>query len=335
MTVFSTVVKVALGVAALSAGYGIVGLGAVAVLVNVFTALVFAYLVVSRLLKPHLEFDGRFSLSMFSAAWPLMLNNLLANAFFRADVLILKASRDSSEVGYYGTAYKFIDGLNIIPSTFTLAIFPLMSRYAASAREALVRAYTLALKALLIVSVPFAVGTTLLADELVLLVGGPDYLPHSATALRILIWFLPFSYVNSVTQYVLIAVERQRFLTVAFVVGAGFNVVANLILIPRIGYSGAALTTILSELVLMVPFGYAVRRELGAFPVLSLMWRPAAAAAVMGGIMLLLHGLNPLLLVPLAMAAYFGMLLPLRAFTAEEWELVRGMLRRKSRQSAL
>jgi len=99
----------------------------------------------------------------------------------------------------------------------------LMSRYAASAREALVRAYTLALKALLIVSVPFAVGTTLLADELVLLVGGPDYLPHSATALRILIWFLPFSYVNSVTQYVLIAVERQRFLTVAFVVGAGFT----------------------------------------------------------------------------------------------------------------
>ncbi|MHB1413834.1 MAG: MATE family efflux transporter, partial [Chloroflexota bacterium] len=134
----------------------------------------------------------------------------------------------------------FLDGLNIIPSTFTLAIFPLLSRYAASARDTLHRSYRLALKYLLIISFPIAVGTTLLATDIINFFAGPAYLPHSAIALQILIWFLPFSYVNSVTQYVLIALDEQRFITVSFLIAVPFNIVGNLIMIPLLGYGGAA-----------------------------------------------------------------------------------------------
>ena len=83
-------------------------------------------------------------------------------------------------------------------------------------------------------------------------------------ALQILVWFLPWSFVNSVTQYVLIAVNQQRFLTLAFVIGVAFNVAANLILIPPFGYVAAAAVTVASEIVLLIPFYYAVRKHLGA-----------------------------------------------------------------------
>jgi len=80
------------------------------------------------------------------------------------------------------------------------------------------RAYVLSLRLLLIVALPIAAGVPFIAQGLIVLLGGGEYLPHSAIALQILIWFCP-SFVNSVTQYVLIAIDQQRFLTKAFVIG--------------------------------------------------------------------------------------------------------------------
>ena len=57
-------------------------------------------------------------------------------------------------------------------------------------------------------------------------------------AFQVIIWSIPIGFVNSVTQYVLIAVNQQHFLTRAFVMGVVFNMVGNLILIPRLGYVG-------------------------------------------------------------------------------------------------
>ena len=112
-------------------------------------------------------------------------------------------------------------------------------------------------------------------------VHGPEMLlPDSMIALQLLIGFLPFSFVNSVTQYVLIAIDQQRFLTKAFLIGVGFNVAANLVAIPLWSYKGAAVVTILSEFALLVPFYYSVRKHLGPLPWPSLVWQPAVASAV-------------------------------------------------------
>ncbi|MGC8880605.1 MAG: polysaccharide biosynthesis C-terminal domain-containing protein, partial [Anaerolineae bacterium] len=220
---------------------------------------------------------------MLREALPLMINHLLATLFFRIDVLILQPTWGDRAVGFYGAAYKYIDGINIIPSYFTLAIFPLMSRYAHTARDSLVRAYILSLRLLLLIALPLAVGTPFVARELILLLGGGQYLPDSMIALQLLIWFLPFSFINQITQYVLIAIDQQRFLTRAFIIGVLFNTITNLVLIPQYGYRAAAITTILSEWVLLIPFYYAVRKHLCVVPWMDIAWRPALAAAVMGG----------------------------------------------------
>jgi O-antigen/teichoic acid export membrane protein len=318
VSVLTTFVKVALGVAALLAGYGIVGLAGIAVVTNVITMAIFIYLVPRHFFQPTPVFSGNLAKGILSTSWPLMLNHILATMFFRVDVLVMQATRTSQELGYYGTAYKFIDGLNVIPSTFTLALFPVLSRYATTARHSFLRAYTLAIKTLLLLAIPLAVGTALLAEELVLLVGGEQYLPHSVTALQLLIWFLPFSYVNSVTHYVLIALDRQRYLTVCFVAGAVFNLTANAILIPRHGYQGAAVVTVISELVLLVPFLWEVHRRLGSLPSLSLVWRPVVGAMVMGWAITLLRPVHPLLAVGAAPVIYGAVLLALRTFDNED-----------------
>ena len=86
---------------------------------------------------------------MFFESYPLMINNLLSSLFFRIDTLILQPLKGDAVLGYYNTAYRFIDALNFIPSNFTLAIFPALARLATSAKDAMLRAYILSLKILL------------------------------------------------------------------------------------------------------------------------------------------------------------------------------------------
>ncbi|MGD2040095.1 MAG: oligosaccharide flippase family protein, partial [Anaerolineae bacterium] len=261
--------RVSLGVLVLLVGWGFVGLAAVSVIANIVSAAILGTLLIRHCFRPHLEWDRQTGQWMLRTSFPLMINLLLATIFFRVDVMLLKPIKGDTVVGYYSAALKYVDGLLIIPQYFTQAIFPLMSRYAATSRDSLMRAYVLSLRLLLIVALPIAAGTPFIARGLILVLGGSEYLPDSAIALQIIIWFLPFSFVNSVTQYVLIAIDQQRFLTKAFLVGVTFNIVANLAVIPAFSYQGAAVVTILSELALLIPFYYAIRKHLGPLPWLS------------------------------------------------------------------
>jgi len=322
----TTVMRVTLGTGALLLGYGFVGLAAVSVVVNTVTAGIFFVLVVRTFFRPRLEIDPAFQRSMVDTSFPLMINDILATIFFRVDVTLLQPMQGDTVVGWYTTAYKFIDGLNIIPSAFTLAIFPIMSRYAASARDSLLRAYLMAIKFLVVISLPTALLTTRYAEGIILFFGGPEYLPHAAIALRLLIWFLPFSFINSVTHYVLIAIDQQRFLTRAFFIGVAFNLLANLAFIPRYGYRAAAVITIFSELALLIPFYWCLRRNLATVPWVGLLWRPVAALGVVSALLVWLWHAPFYLLIPLVVSVYGGLLLVLGTFDADDRAIVRRLL---------
>ncbi len=320
-------VNVALSVAALVLGFGFIGLAAVSIITNIFTLAAFYLLVRRSLFAPRFEMDRKLIRWMFFESYPLMINNLLSSLFFRIDVLILQPLKGDTVLGYYNTAYKFIDALNFIPSNFTLAIFPALARLAASAKDAMLRAYILSLKLLLWIALPITVGTIFVAHDLVKIFGGDAYLPHSAIALQVLIWFLPFSFINSVTHYVLIALNQQRYLTKAFIIGVLFNVIANFAAIPPLSYVGASLVTILSEIALLVPFYIGVRRHLATVPFFSIVWRPAVAAAAMGvALWWLTARIGLLPAIPAAGGLYIALLLTLGALGEDERALLRQLV---------
>jgi O-antigen/teichoic acid export membrane protein len=206
----------------------------------------------------------------------------------------------------------------VIPSFFTQALFPVMSRQAQEDREALRSSYILSVKLLSLISLPVAVVTTLLATFLVGLLGGPEFLPHGAIALQIFVWSIPIGWINSVTNYVIIALNRQRILTWAFVLGVLFNVATNLVFIPRYSYPAAAVIAILSELVLLTFFYLVMRPALGGVPWARILWRIAAATALMGGATWALAQVGTALALVGGGVVYVGAVLLLRPFTAEE-----------------
>ena len=184
--------------------------------------------------------------------------------------------------------FGLLTPIGLLPSRFVLALFPVLSRRAAPGDATFLGVYRLAVKLLLGIAVPIALGITVLAYDTTRLLWGARFLPESAIALQILVWYVPGSFWNGLTQVVLIAVGQQRWITVGFFLATAFNVVANLLLVPRYGLVAAAWTTVASEVVLFVPFAVIVRRSLGTLP----FWREAlppligglAAAAVALGL---------------------------------------------------
>jgi O-antigen/teichoic acid export membrane protein len=325
LTVATTLLKVALGLVALLAGRGIVGLAGVAVVGNLATAVALGVLAARLQIAPPLRVDAAEARAMLAPALPLMLNHLLATLFFRIDVLLLAPLRGDRELGYYATAYKFIDGLGIIPSAFTFALFPALSRLAAARPDGMRRAYATSLKLLVFVSVPIALLLTALAHPLVLLVGGTRYLPDAAVALQILVWFLPLSFANGLTQYALIAAGQQGAILRAFLPVVAFNVVANVVLIPGFGYRAAAVVTVLSEVVLALPFGAAIARSIGLST-----WRTIGpfllgAAVAYGAFRLVEVAANGALALLAALVAYAAVLALTRPVDPHERAQVRSV----------
>ena len=318
ISVVTVLLKVALGVPALLLGWGIVGLAAISVIVNLFTLLILSRLSFRLFFRPHREGDPALRRAMLRESFPLMLNHLLATLFFKIDVPLLQWLQGSTVVGLYSAAYKWVDALNIIPAYSTIALFPVMSRQADEDKAALLRSYTIGIKLLVALALPLAVVTTFLAPALMWILGGDDYLPHSAIALQIMIWSIPFGWINSITNYVLIALGQQSKLTRAFVIGLAFNVVANLILIPRFSYVAAAAITILSELVEGLPFYYFIERSLGPVRWMRILWKLFVSAAAMFAATAALWPVNALLALGAGIAVYSMGVWVLGAFGPEE-----------------
>jgi len=284
----TTMNKAVFGVIALMLGYGIVGIAAVSILNNILT---FAVLVwTGRKFIGHIADklpDRKLIREMVTESFPLMLNHFLATIFFQIDIVILQAMKGAVIVAQYSTAYKWLLAINIIPAFFTQALFPVMSRQAKEDIPALTRTYTFGIKLLFAITLPVAVAFTALAEPLTLILGGAQYVPNGVIALQLMIWSIPVGWMNSLTQYVLIAVGLQRMITRAFFVAVVFNIVVNIIFIPQFNFQAAAVATIASEIVLFIPFIYLLRDKLGTFSMVSLMWRPIVAVTVMILVLLL------------------------------------------------
>ncbi|MBN1641130.1 MAG: oligosaccharide flippase family protein [Anaerolineae bacterium] len=332
ITVISTLIKAILGTAALLAGWGIVGLGGASILTNLATLAILLVLTARLFWVPRLAFDWRLQREMLRQSWPLMVNNLLSMAFFKADVILLKAIEGDLVLGLYSSvAYKMIDAINIVPTAFTVALFPLMSRYAATSRETMHRTYSIAVRLLVVVALPLAITFTTLAYPLATLIGGSGYMPDSAIALQIMIWSIPLGFVNSVTHYVLIALGRQRALTITFLIGLSCSVIANAICIPLWGYRASAAIHILAELVLLAAFYVLMRGDLPPVRWHALLWRPALAGAMMGLAAWALYGVHVLLATVAAYVAYAGTLWAVGIAREPDIEIIRDLLPRLGR----
>ena len=260
-------------------------------------------------------------------SWPLLVNGLLVSLFFRLDVFVIQAFRGDRALGLYDAAYKLINLVTIIPAYATLALFPAMSQRATDP-ESLRRLQRLASSLLVWIAWLIVVVTTAGSELAIRLLAGDDYLPASATLLRVLIWFAPLSFINGIAQYVLVAAGLQRRLVPAFIAAVAFNLVANLAFVPAYGTYASAAITVATEIVILLALVRATRSSVvSAISTTTLrsLWRPTVVGVVSAAMAVMVAtALNEVVAIPTVVVAFLLLSAVLNVFGEDE----RGVLLR-------
>jgi O-antigen/teichoic acid export membrane protein len=209
---------------------------------------------------------------LMGEGWPILLVSLMTMTYNKIDVPILAMFRPSSEVGAYWAAYNVVFGFMAFAALLARAALPEMSRGTASNRASgLGATFHLALVSFVVGGIlSLLVGAT--AQRIIPALYG-SRLSQAGELLKILAAILPAYFLGSVLISRLVADGKQRRWTFAATVSALANVGANLVLIPRLGATGAAVASVLTEWAMVTLVLWAYRgHELKAALYVSVLW---------------------------------------------------------------
>lgn len=219
---------------------------------------------------------------------------ILSEIYFRSDIVMLSVMKGHAAVGFYNSAFKFIETSLFIPISIVNALLPVMSRSFVSDKNAYQRLYVQATRILAMGVLPVVIGVSFFSKHVILFVYDSEYLP-SAPALSLLIWTLLFIFINAPVGNIL-ATSRRMYAFLPYAVGNTLlNVVLNLFLIPRYGFIGACFTTVLTEITGFLTQLYFAHRIIGgASQILKTLWKLGIAGGVTSAVIYFTRSILPL-----------------------------------------
>lgn len=323
ISMFVSIFTAILGVSALVLGYGLKGLITAFLIANVLGLLLYCLFYLKVWGMWSIQFDLDFWRQIIKEAYPFIILTILGIVYFKIDTVMLSKMKTNEVVGWYNAAYKLIEALLFIPGALMVALFPVMSRLAHSSLPRLKDIHALSVKTLLVIGLPIAVGSSILARKIILLIYGCSYLP-SAIALQILIWALVLTFFNTPHVYALLALDQQRSVVRFVFMAVCLNVALNFMLIPPYGYIGASLATLASEVFVATLYYQDVSKYLERIKFnFVLSPRLVVGVLVMGIFVYLLRMVNIFIVVPIAALLYFLVLYALKVISRSEIEILR------------
>ncbi len=233
---------------------------------------------------------------------PFGMNSLFVSIYLSVDVLILGLATDDHEVGVYRGAVMLLALFPVVADTLSTGIYPRMARHLGHIDRA-GEELRFATRILLAVSVPAAVGGMLTAEPLMVFLGGAEF-AESALPFIIMAPLLPLRFLNNGFGMALSALNRQDDRTRGAIYAAILNVAVNLYAIPAYGALGAAATTLLTEIALLLFMRWRITSLVSGLGLLPTLLRVALPAAAMAGALLLLPAMHVLLTIAAGVAVY-------------------------------
>jgi O-antigen/teichoic acid export membrane protein len=191
----------------------------------------------------------RETLAVGKATLTFAANGLLGQIFFRIDVLLLRAFGVADvAIGAYSSAYRVMEAPRAIFGSIAAGGLPEAATlsgpaYRVQLRQLGARLATLAIWTVAPATLLFAIAPATVVDVL--------FGKHFAAAAPLLRWLAPMPILmalDAVAITLVTAIGGQRRLTAIFAALAVLNVALNIVLIPHLGATAAAIATVATEL---------------------------------------------------------------------------------------
>lgn len=310
---------------AINQGFGIVKFASIYLLSNVILLIFNLAVYFLKFESIKIDIDLKFWRYLIKEALPLSLSQIFSSIAFRIDAVILSLFINNIVVGWYTASYKLIEATLFIPMVISIVVLPVFSNFYVSSKKSLEISYQKSVKYLIILGLPVAVGTTLLANEIINLIYGQGF-SNSIIPLQILIWSIPFIFLTSIFKTFFISTNKQKLLLKIIIISMIFSIILNLILIPKFSYIGASWATVLTELLSATLCFYFLSRYLIKIKLKKLIFKPLIACTIMA-IFIISVKVSIFLVIPFSIIIYFLCLLLLKTFDDEDFTLLRQVIK--------
>ena len=205
--------------------------------------------------KKYCKIEIKFSKKILCHIVPIFIlffSSIASQIYVNADTTMIGFMKNDSEVGLYTAATNIYNMLrNILGALVTVFSTRLACEFVLN-KEKYSRLFSKLFQSIIIFCIPISIGCIFLARDMILILNGNSYL-EAGTSLRILACALNFSVIGSLfSTGVLIPSKQEKIILMATIVGAILNIGLNIVAIYRFGICGAAITTCISELIVMI-----------------------------------------------------------------------------------
>lgn len=312
---------VAAGVISVLLGFYLKSLVTAVLLGSIFNFFYSQILLIKKTkIRPTVIFNWEIIKKLLRFALPFALAGVFYKLYTQIDTVLLGLLAGDRYVGWYTVASKFNISLTFIPGAVAMSFFPAMSAYFVSSKEKLTHTFEQAMIYLMLISLPITAGALVLADSLILKLYGPAF-EASISALRIIIIGLTFAFLNYPVGNFLNACNRQTLNTVNMGIATLFNIIANVILIQRYNYIGAAIAS-LATAVLLVSLGIPHVSRIAPYSKKLLFGKFFKGIFASGIMAIVIYMLKPsvhiLIIIPLSIIIYFVILYITRGVTKDD-----------------
>lgn len=303
-------------VALVLAGAGIVALLAVSIPVGIVMLVVTAAMVRGRMaLVPSLDVGAWMRLLRMTAAFAAA--TAVGTIYVYLAVVVMPLVTTDEQVGNFGVAFRVFIVLVAVPGLLVSTALPLLARAARDDRERLAHALDRLLQVSIVIGALFALLTAVGAPVAVDVIAGTSGFDDAVSALRIQALAMLASFLLAPFAYGLISLHLHRELLVANLSALIVSLAVVLALAGPYGAQGAAVGTVVGELLLAVAYAVSLSR---ADP--RLRPRPAGLgkvviATVAAGAIAVLPGWGALPASIAAAAVYVIVILALRGLPEE------------------
>ena len=305
---------------------GIFGIAISYIIAN-FIAFTYEYYVLTKnIVKPKFEIDMGFYKKITLYALPFAVTGLLYTIYYSIDIVMLTNIVGDYATGIYNAAYKLISVLTLFYSVYLAVIFPVMSKFFKNDESMLLISFEKSVKYLMLVTIPLAMATMIYSTDLIQFIYGYDY-DAASSVLSILIWTVCLLFINGAANTVLNASYREVTLTKIYAIAAIFNIILNFFMIPQFSYNGAAITTVLSDILILIMQSYVIYK-LGHRPnkkLYSDLVKIIIGSGILG-ILLYFLKLNMWVALPVGIIIYFAIIYLLKVFDNDDKYIIKEIL---------
>lgn len=215
---------------------------------------------------------------LFKQGYPFILIVAFASVYVRIDTLFLSFMQGDVVTGWYNAAYKLINILNVIPMVLLTFGFPLFSKLYKTSKKNLQKLLEKLLYYSMVLLLPIVVGVMLLSSRIIEFVYDFQS-PETALVFQILIIAQVFVFLTTLLSQFMAACDKQIQFAIIAGIGAGINILFNILLIPKYSLYGAAIATTITYALMFVIMYFYIQKNMLRFNFLKKLWLPLIASA--------------------------------------------------------